>query len=121
MSKRRNREESVAEQENQEQKEESVVEQEQQGEIVAEQEKSNHQEALIYVGPSLPNGLLTKYTTFSNGIPDHLKLHFEKCPAFKRLFIPVSQLPAVESRLNDATSAESVFYRKTVEHFTRKG
>jgi hypothetical protein len=101
--------------------EEVAVEQEQQKEIVVEQEKSNHQEALIYVGPSLPGGFLTKYTTFSNGIPDHLKLHFEKCPAFKRLFVPVSQLTAVEGRLNDATSAESVFYRKTVEYFTRKG
>lgn len=111
MSKRRDREEVVVEQEKQEQKEEVVV----------EQEKSDHQEVLIYVGPSLPGGLLTKYTTFSNGIPDHLKSHFEKCPAFKKLFIPVSQLPAVESRLNDPTSAESVFYRKTVEHFTRKG
>jgi hypothetical protein len=110
-SKRRNQEEVVVEQEKQKQQEEVVV----------EQEKQEQQEALIYVGPSLPGGLLTKYTTFSKGIPDHLKLHFEKCPAFKRLFIPVSQLPAVESRLNDATSAESVFFRKTIEYFTRKG
>jgi hypothetical protein len=99
--------------------EEVMIEQEQQE--VVEQKESEQQEALIYVGPSLPGGLLTKYTTFSKGIPDHLKLHFEKCPAFKRLFIPVSQLPAVESRFNDATSAESVFFRKTIEYFTRKG
>lgn len=111
MSKRRDREEVVVEQEKQEQKEEVVV----------EQEKSDHQEALIYVGPSLPGGLLTKYTTFSNGIPDHLKTHFEKCSAFKQLFIPVSQLPEVENRLKDTTSAESVFYRQTEQYFTRKG
>jgi hypothetical protein len=111
MSKRRNREEVVVEQETLEQKEEVVV----------EQEKSDHQEALIYVGPSLPGGLLTKYTTFSNGIPDHLKAHFEKCPAFKQLFIPVSQLLTTENRLKDATSAESVFYRQTEQYFTRKG
>ena len=111
MSKRRDREEVVVEQEKQEQKEEVIV----------EQEKQEQQEALIYVGPSLPGGLLTKYTIFSNGIPDHLKLHFEKCPAFKRLFVPVSQLSAVESRLNDATSAESVFYQQTVQYFSRKG
>jgi hypothetical protein len=101
--------------------EEVTVEQEQQKEIVVEQEKSESQEPLIYVGPSLPGGLLTKYTIFSNGIPDHLKAHFAKCPAFKQLFIPVSQLPAVESRLKDATSAESVFYRQTEQYFTRKG
>jgi hypothetical protein len=111
MSKRRNQEEVVVEQEKQEQKEEVVV----------EQEKADHQEALIYVGPSLPGGLLTKYTTFTNGISEHLKSHFEECPAFKQLFIPVSKLPAVENRLKDVTSAESVFYRQTVQYFTRKG
>jgi hypothetical protein len=117
-AKRRKQEEVVVEEEKQEQQEELVVEQE---EPVAEQEQSEQQEALIYVGPSLPNGLLTKYTIFSNGIPEHLKAHFEKCPSFKQLFIPVSQLPAVENRLKDATSAEAVFYRQTAQYFTRKG
>ncbi|OQP00855.1 hypothetical protein B1689_07490 [Geobacillus sp. 44C] len=103
------------------QEKEVMVEQEQPKEIVAEQKELEPQEAMIYVGPSLPGGMLTKYTIFSNGVPDHLKLHFEKCPAFKRLFVPVSQLSAVESRLNDATSAESVFYQQIVQYFSRKG
>ncbi|QPA33431.1 hypothetical protein [Thermaerobacillus caldiproteolyticus] len=112
---KKNTEEVAVDQEKQEQTEKLVVGQEQQEQL------KQQPEALIYVGPSLPNGMLTKYTIFSNGIPDHLKSHFEKCPAFKRLFIPASQLTAAESRLKDTTSAESVFYRQTIEYFTRKG
>ncbi|MCL6456493.1 MAG: hypothetical protein K6T85_00660 [Gorillibacterium sp.] len=95
--------------------------QEQPAETVVEQQEVMQQEPLIYVGPSLPNGLATKYTTFSNGIPVHLSIHFEKCPAFKQLFIPVRRLAETEKRLNDATSAESVFYQQTVKYFVRKG
>lgn len=103
------------------QEELTAKQQEQSVETIVEQQKTAQQEPLIYVGPSLPNGLATKYTTFSNGIPVHLSTHFEKCPAFKQLLIPVSQLAETEKRLNDATSAESVFYQQTVKYFARKG
>lgn len=111
-------------------KNQEAAKEKQEVEVIAEkkpQEKTEHeqikpgrQEALIYVGPSLPGGLLTKYSTFLNGVPAHIKAFFEQCQGLKQLFIPVSQLSEVELRLKDPTTAESVFYRQ-IEQYFRKG
>jgi hypothetical protein len=76
---------------------------------------------LIYVGPSLPNGLLTKFTVFSNGIPEHVKKDYEEKVFFKKLFVPIGQFAAVEKDLANPSSALSVFSKKTLEYFSRKG
>ncbi|NNV06215.1 hypothetical protein ETC03_07110 [Geobacillus sp. MMMUD3] len=81
---------------------------------------SEQPKPLVYIGPSLPGGLLTRYTIFSNGIPAHLQGYCEECLSFKQLFVPPERLALAENNLKDPTSAESVFYRDTVDFF-RKG
>ncbi|WJQ12758.1 hypothetical protein QT238_11255 [Geobacillus stearothermophilus] len=89
-------------------------------EIVATADNMEDMQPLVYIGPSLPGGLLTRYTIFSNGIPTHLQGYCEKCPSLKQLFVPPERLALAENNLKDPASAESVFYRETVDFF-RKG
>lgn len=51
-------------------------------------------EAVCYVGPSIP-GLVQRSTFFRNGLPEHFEKAVAKCPAFKGLLIPVSDLTTV--------------------------
>lgn len=48
---------------------------------------------MVYVGPTLPNGLLARFTVFSGGefVP-HVKELADKSPALRGLIVPVSQL-----------------------------
>lgn len=50
-------------------------------------------EPMIYVGPTLPNGLLARYAVFCGGdYPPHIKELRSKSAALRGLFVPVSQL-----------------------------
>lgn len=88
--------------------------------VTAESAGDAQLKPLVYIGPSLPGGLLTRYTIFSNGIPAHLQGYCEECPSFKQLFVSPDRLALAENNLKDPASAESVFYRDTVDFF-RKG
>ncbi|MED3732551.1 MULTISPECIES: hypothetical protein [Geobacillus] len=89
-------------------------------EIVATADNTEDMQPLVYIGPSLPGGLLTRYTIFSNGIPAHLLGYCDACPSFKQLFVPPDRLTLAENNLKNPASAESVFYRETIDFF-RKG
>lgn len=49
---------------------------------------------LVYIGPSLPGGLLNQYATFSGGFPHYIKPLIEQCAELKRLFVA----PALTTR-----------------------
>jgi len=77
-------------------------------------------EALIYCGPSLPGGLLNKYTVYQNGLPAHLEEQLKECPSIKRLFVPVSIFPEVEMKIATAGSAENVWYQEILSYIQGK-
>lgn len=52
-------------------------------------------EKLIYIGPNLIQ--LTKYTVLDE-IPKHIEDLTKKCPAIKKLFVPIEKLAESEQR-----------------------
>ena len=50
-------------------------------------------EPMVYIGPTLPHGLLARYAVFCGGdYPPHIKELRSKSAALRGLFVPVSQL-----------------------------
>lgn len=77
-------------------------------------------ERFIYCGPSLPGGLLQRYTIYKGGLPVHLQTVIEKCPSVKSLFVPVAKLAAVNAAITSPGTLENLQYREITE-FVRKG
>lgn len=49
---------------------------------------------VVYVGPTLPGGVLQHLTVFrGNGYPAHVAEMIDSKPALRGLIVPVSQLP----------------------------
>jgi hypothetical protein len=71
---------------------------------------------LIYCGPSLPRGILYQYHVSRGGLPKHLEPHFEKCPAIKRLFVPVESLNETVQAVKKSGTAESVWFKQVLEY-----
>ncbi|HWR07753.1 hypothetical protein [Sporomusa sp.] len=77
-------------------------------------------ERYIYCGPSLPGGLLQQHTIYKNGIPEHLSVAIEKCPAIKALFIAPAKLQVVTDAIQSAGSLENLRY-KEIQKFIQEG
>lgn len=79
-------------------------------------------ESLIYAGPTLGNGQLSKYTVFKNGVlPAHVQEIVDAEKSVKSLLVPVSKLAHVESKLSDQTSVESARYAEAKTVFSKRG
>ncbi|BAQ11448.1 hypothetical protein OXB_2978 [Bacillus sp. OxB-1] len=76
------------------------------------QEKAD---VFIYVGPTTKQ--LTRYASFTGGLPVHMKEHFEECPVLKKLFIPTSEFSGFEQRVTDSSSVESMLFNKVKNYF----
>ena len=77
-------------------------------------------ERFIYCGPSLPGGLLQRYTIFKGGMPGHLNDVIGKCPAIKSMFVPPARLQAVTAAIQATGSLENLQY-KEIQKFIWKG
>ncbi|WP_425057620.1 hypothetical protein SCACP_21370 [Sporomusa carbonis] len=77
-------------------------------------------ERLIYCGPNIPGGILQRYTVFKGGLPEHLGSLFEKCPAVKTLFVPVTDLARSEQAIATKGTPENINFNQVLE-FTMKG
>lgn len=71
----------------------------------------------IYCGPSLPNGLMARFTVYRGGLPPHLNEQFESCPALKQLIVPVEKLAETVAAINTTGSAESTWHKEIQAHF----
>jgi len=73
---------------------------------------------VIYCGPSLPakNGL-RQYAVFLNGLPVHIVVLTEKCPAINALIVDVKNLSAIKKALAVSGSIEAVMYKIILETF----
>lgn len=69
----------------------------------------------IYVGPTSKK--LTRYASFTNGLPIHMDEHMKGCPVLSKLFIPVEKFADFEQQLTDGSSIESMLFKKAQEYF----
>lgn len=81
------------------------------------EEAKQKPESLIYCGPSLPNGLLSRFVVFRGGIPVHLEKHVQACPALKHMFVPVKAFSDMHKALNTVGSAENLLFEEVKQHF----
>jgi hypothetical protein len=57
-------------------------------------------ETLVYVGPNLSKGIMvSQFSTFRNGLPQHVANQAEADRDFARLFVPVKDLAAARVRI----------------------
>lgn len=75
---------------------------------------------LIYCGPNIAGGALQKYAVFKGGTPTHLGGLFEKCPAIKELFVPVSELATTVQGVTTKGTRLNALYVE-VASFAQKG
>lgn len=60
--------------------------------------KKPKDEQLIYVGPTLKNGI-TKHSVYRGGIPEYVKAELERIPELRFLFLPVADFPARQGEI----------------------
>lgn len=78
-------------------------------------------EALIYVGPTLRGGVLSRYSVFKHGeLPPHVKEIADEHKCIKSLLVPVSKLAQIENRLLDKTSVEAVRFAEAQTVFKKE-
>lgn len=58
------------------------------------------EEHLIYIGPTLPNGL-SRYMTFRGGKPAHITDYLKSVPAADALFVPVAEFATRQREISD--------------------
>ena len=54
---------------------------------------------LIYVGPSLPDGSLRRFTVFRGELPAHVQNLLNKKPALSGLFVTPTDLQSAKARV----------------------
>lgn len=79
------------------------------------------QERLIYCGPNIPGSALQRYTVYKGGLPVHLGDLFAKCPAIKRLFVPVTDLARVEKAIATKGTPENAFFNEALQFISKGG
>lgn len=77
-------------------------------------------ERLIYCGPNLLGGKLTKYRVLKGGIPEYLNDVIAKCPEIKRLFVPVADLQITENAISTKGTPQQLAY-EAVQKIISKG
>jgi len=78
-------------------------------------------ERLIYCGPNLPGGKLTKYRVFKGGIPEYLNELIDKCPEIKMLFVPVAELTRANRAVDTKGTPEQIAYEKVMKFISKGG
>ncbi|MGF9822624.1 hypothetical protein ABE430_08895 [Brevibacillus agri] len=83
-------------------------------------EPKEEAKALIYCGPALPNGILSRFAVYRGGIPKHLDEHLKKCPSLEQLFVPVDSLSSTLLAIETMGTAEHALYQE-VQAYVKGG
>jgi len=70
----------------------------------------------IYIGPTLPGGVLSANTIFKNGLPPHVEQLQQERPEIKNLIVPVSDLSGARQRIA-GHGKEAQAYREIVKQY----
>ncbi|NPV30657.1 MAG: hypothetical protein HPY58_13625 [Firmicutes bacterium] len=88
---------------------------------MAKVSKPGNPEQLIYCGPNIPGGVLQRYTVFKGGLPAHLEELFNKCPAVKLLFVPVTDLARTEKAIATKGTLENAYFNEVLQFISKGG
>ena len=76
-------------------------------------DKQKKPETTIYIGRSLPSGLLPQYTVFKGGeIPKHLTELVKNNAAIRGLIVPVSELQSARREARKNGTLLNKFYKE---------
>lgn len=68
---------------------------------------------LVYCGPNLKGGVLTRYTVFrGSGLPKHLDKHIDSCPAISRLFVAPKFLTKTDQAIKTTGTPQNVWFKE---------
>jgi len=79
------------------------------------------QDKVIYCGPNIPGGMLSKYRIFIDGIPEYLNELIDKCPEIKILFANVADLAKVDKAIGIKGTPEQIAYEKVMKFISKGG
>jgi len=79
------------------------------------------QDKVIYCGPNIPGGVLSKYRIFIDGIPEYLDTLIDKCPEIKILFANVADLAKVDKAIGIKGTPEQIAYEKVMKFISKGG
>lgn len=71
----------------------------------------------IYCGPT--NKLISKYTSYKNGYPKHIKEHLEKCPVLKSLFVQPETFLKFETNVVEKGTIENIWFDEAKKYFSK--
>lgn len=71
----------------------------------------------IYCGPT--NNQISRYTSYKNGYPFHLKTHLEKCPALKIMFVLPEDFSKFEKNVVQKGTVENIFFEEVKKYFSK--
>ncbi|MFD0710634.1 hypothetical protein [Paenibacillus sp. GCM10027626] len=78
-------------------------------------ETTKTQQQLIYVGPNLPGGRLSRFRVFKEGIPSYLDDIVKSNPDISRLIVPIEVFTAVLARVSTPGTIEHAAAQKLIE------
>ncbi len=74
--------------------------------------------SLVYIGPNMGRELLmTRFSTFKNGLPLPVKERFDSDKDFRSLFVPVADLSSARAKLTDRGSRLGRAFRAVVKKY----
>lgn len=71
----------------------------------------------IYCGPT--SNLISRYTSYKNGYPVHLKDAMEKCPVLKNLFIETKDFSEFERNVTEKGTVENIMFEEAKKYFSK--
>lgn len=75
------------------------------------------QASLMYLGPTI-TGVVRHSTNFKNGaLPQKVRECIDQFPVMQKLFVPVTEMPAVIKELNKEQSALKTIYYQVAKKF----
>ena len=77
--------------------------------------KSEVNEKLIYIGPSLSKGRLPFAKIYIGGFPDHIQDIIKLKPWFRKLFVPIEKMDVAIAATKKNGDAMHTFYQKALK------
>lgn len=75
---------------------------------------------LVYVGASFPNGKLTRFRIYANGVPSHIFQGVKDVEALKKLFVPASELGAAILNVRVQGHPLNLYYKRIEKEISLK-
>lgn len=78
------------------------------------------QEAVMYLGPSLPDGLLKHSALYSGGVlPEYLQELSDENKDIKALIVPVFKIAETKNNLRNKSSLDYARFARILETYTK--